>query len=328
MDDYAEDRFEYQSPRNRNLDSNPRHSQYLAELGTPKDHPYLRRYHACVPCQRSKVRCDRGPVDDPHDPPCLHCRRMQRECILPSIRIDGANLSEEISQDDDTTPIIVSKQDTRPLSTSPPPLLHFPLPGSGSHASYPSNSEAQQQDDHGMVSSPYARQLSTSPPPPPPSTTCMDIPPHHSYIQPIHQANGSGNSASPSKQSMQDPYVEEGCKPFNHFFGVSYPTGSYEDVAAADSPSLEETVAAYVPSYEDVAAALVSQGLANPKTRQKPHVLDSIAAIKISATIAEHASFLSCTMCCKRKYMVGTSTSKRDITLPSVFANCYFSAIK
>ena len=32
------------------------------------------------------MRCDLGPVDDPHDPPCVRCRRESKECYFSATR--------------------------------------------------------------------------------------------------------------------------------------------------------------------------------------------------------------------------------------------------
>jgi len=47
---------------------------------------HKRVYQACIPCRRRKVRCDLGSVDDPHDPPCVRCRRECKECYFSATR--------------------------------------------------------------------------------------------------------------------------------------------------------------------------------------------------------------------------------------------------
>ncbi|KAF2264824.1 hypothetical protein CC78DRAFT_221107 [Lojkania enalia] len=47
---------------------------------------HTRTYQACIPCRRRKVRCDLGPVDSPHDPPCVRCRRESKECFFSATR--------------------------------------------------------------------------------------------------------------------------------------------------------------------------------------------------------------------------------------------------
>lgn len=43
---------------------------------------WKRNYKACLNCRIRKVKCDLGPVDNPHPPPCERCRRQQRECLF------------------------------------------------------------------------------------------------------------------------------------------------------------------------------------------------------------------------------------------------------
>ncbi|KAF2087846.1 hypothetical protein K490DRAFT_65126 [Saccharata proteae CBS 121410] len=47
---------------------------------------HTRTYQACIPCRRRKVRCDLGPVDNPHDPPCVRCRRETKDCFFSATR--------------------------------------------------------------------------------------------------------------------------------------------------------------------------------------------------------------------------------------------------
>ncbi len=63
---------------------------------------HKRVYQACIPCRRRKVRCDLGSVDNPHDPPCVRCRRESKECFFSATRRkrktedDGSDLEEYI----------------------------------------------------------------------------------------------------------------------------------------------------------------------------------------------------------------------------------------
>ncbi|WYZ39804.1 hypothetical protein EsH8_IV_000145 [Colletotrichum jinshuiense] len=47
---------------------------------------HKRVYQACIPCRRRKVRCDLGSVDNPHEPPCVRCRRESKECFFSATR--------------------------------------------------------------------------------------------------------------------------------------------------------------------------------------------------------------------------------------------------
>ena len=64
---------------------------------------HKRVYQACIPCRRRKVRCDLGSVDDPHDPPCVRCRRECKECYFSATRRKRKNEddpSEELEERD------------------------------------------------------------------------------------------------------------------------------------------------------------------------------------------------------------------------------------
>ena len=63
---------------------------------------HKRTYQACIPCRRRKVRCDLGPVDDPHEPPCVRCRRESKECFFSATRRKRkADGGEDIEGGDD-----------------------------------------------------------------------------------------------------------------------------------------------------------------------------------------------------------------------------------
>ncbi|KAK4691021.1 hypothetical protein P7C71_g5895, partial [Lecanoromycetidae sp. Uapishka_2] len=47
---------------------------------------HKRTYQACIPCRKRKVRCDLGPVDNPHEPPCVRCRRESKDCYFSATR--------------------------------------------------------------------------------------------------------------------------------------------------------------------------------------------------------------------------------------------------
>lgn len=74
--------------------STPATSQHLSQ---PQ---HKRVYQACIPCRRRKVRCDLGSVDNPHDPPCVRCRRESKECYFSATR-------RKRKHDDDTTESLV-----------------------------------------------------------------------------------------------------------------------------------------------------------------------------------------------------------------------------
>ena len=49
---------------------------------TKRPGKWRRSYKACLSCRAKKVRCDLGPFDNPHPPPCIRCKREQRECLF------------------------------------------------------------------------------------------------------------------------------------------------------------------------------------------------------------------------------------------------------
>lgn len=85
---------------------------------------HKRVYQACIPCRRRKVRCDLGSVDNPHDPPCVRCRRESKECFFSATRRkrkteDGIEVEDEY---------IIRNGRKRPhTEASPPPPLPPPL---------------------------------------------------------------------------------------------------------------------------------------------------------------------------------------------------------
>ncbi|KAK3375420.1 hypothetical protein B0H63DRAFT_482865 [Podospora didyma] len=84
----------------------PAASASSSVAGGAPNSAHKRVYQACIPCRRRKVRCDLGSVDDPHDPPCVRCRRESKECYFSATRRkrkadDGTIESvEELEQDD------------------------------------------------------------------------------------------------------------------------------------------------------------------------------------------------------------------------------------
>ncbi|PHH70809.1 hypothetical protein CDD83_5337 [Cordyceps sp. RAO-2017] len=98
---------------------------------------HKRVYQACIPCRRRKVRCDLGSVDNPHDPPCVRCRRESKECFFSATRRKRKTDDGEGSDVDEY--IIRNGRKRLHASGSPPPRLdrrHYsdvPLTPGGSH---------------------------------------------------------------------------------------------------------------------------------------------------------------------------------------------------
>ncbi|TID19047.1 hypothetical protein E6O75_ATG06168 [Venturia nashicola] len=66
------------------VDSNSASPPMSAEGLNSKNH--TRTYQACGPCRERKVKCEMGPVDNPHEPPCARCRREKKNCVFSSTR--------------------------------------------------------------------------------------------------------------------------------------------------------------------------------------------------------------------------------------------------
>lgn len=93
-------------------------SSQLQSQSQPQQHK--RVYQACIPCRRRKVRCDLGSVDNPHDPPCVRCRRESKECYFSATRRKRKNEDGEDGEDE----YIVRNGRKRPqIDTSPPPQI-------------------------------------------------------------------------------------------------------------------------------------------------------------------------------------------------------------
>ncbi|CAJ2506821.1 Uu.00g080070.m01.CDS01 [Anthostomella pinea] len=97
---------------------------------------HKRVYQACIPCRRRKVRCDLGSVDNPHDPPCVRCRRESKECFFSATRRKRKN--DDDDQDPEDEYIIRNGRKRHYLDDSPPLQVDKPvaLP-SGTYSSVP-----------------------------------------------------------------------------------------------------------------------------------------------------------------------------------------------
>ncbi|KAI0382637.1 hypothetical protein F5Y04DRAFT_270213 [Hypomontagnella monticulosa] len=84
--------------------------------GQPPQHK--RVYQACIPCRRRKVRCDLGSVDDPHDPPCVRCRRESKECFFSATRRKRKN-EEDVDEPEDDYTLRNARKRPHPDDTPP-----------------------------------------------------------------------------------------------------------------------------------------------------------------------------------------------------------------
>ncbi|GME88117.1 unnamed protein product [[Candida] boidinii] len=50
---------------------------------------FRRNYRSCINCRIRKVKCDLGPLDNPHPPPCRLCRRQRKECVFVESKRGG-----------------------------------------------------------------------------------------------------------------------------------------------------------------------------------------------------------------------------------------------
>jgi len=82
---------------------------------------HKRVYQACIPCRRRKVRCDLGSVDNPHDPPCVRCRRESKECYFSATR-RKRKTDDGASNDDDEYTIRNGRKRLRASEPGSPPL--------------------------------------------------------------------------------------------------------------------------------------------------------------------------------------------------------------
>ncbi|GAO17537.1 hypothetical protein UVI_02003050 [Ustilaginoidea virens] len=113
------------------------HAQQHAQLGA-QGPQHKRVYQACIPCRRRKVRCDLGSVDNPHDPPCVRCRRESKECFFSATRRKRKTDDDGEGSDVDDYVIRNGRKRAHPEG-SPPPRLDrrfysdVPLTPGGSH---------------------------------------------------------------------------------------------------------------------------------------------------------------------------------------------------
>ncbi|ETN45126.1 uncharacterized protein HMPREF1541_10003 [Cyphellophora europaea CBS 101466] len=70
------------------------HSQ-SPEPGDGRDTKHRRNYQACEGCRIRKVKCDLGPVDAPHPPPCKRCRRENKTCEFADTRKKRKNSPDD-----------------------------------------------------------------------------------------------------------------------------------------------------------------------------------------------------------------------------------------
>ncbi|KAJ4331033.1 zinc finger transcriptional activator [Didymella glomerata] len=104
---------------------------------------HTRTYQACIPCRRRKVRCDLGPVDNPHDPPCVRCRRESKECFFSATRRKRKQDGEDEVDEVDDYEVRNARKRSRPsevevleVTTSNAAYVSQPLTPGGSIGRY------------------------------------------------------------------------------------------------------------------------------------------------------------------------------------------------
>ncbi|KAI5457706.1 hypothetical protein BGZ63DRAFT_427740 [Mariannaea sp. PMI_226] len=115
------------SPTGSSTPNQQAHSQTPGQLSTPNQTSqaapaqHKRVYQACIPCRRRKVRCDLGSVDNPHDPPCVRCRRESKDCYFSATRRKRKTNDGEGSDVDEY--IVRNGRKRLHTSGSPPPFV-------------------------------------------------------------------------------------------------------------------------------------------------------------------------------------------------------------
>ncbi|KAI5961729.1 ARO80 [Candida margitis] len=66
-------------------------TQHNSSQSPPQEHKYKRNYRACLNCRVRKVKCDLGPVDNPHDGKCARCLRERKDCVFVESKRGGAS---------------------------------------------------------------------------------------------------------------------------------------------------------------------------------------------------------------------------------------------
>ena len=118
--------------------SNQQPQHATATSGAIDASQHKRVYQACIPCRRRKVRCDLGSVDNPHDPPCVRCRRESKECFFSATRRKRKTDDDDEGSDVDDYTVRNGRKRVN-AGASPPPRIDrrfysdVPLTPGGSH---------------------------------------------------------------------------------------------------------------------------------------------------------------------------------------------------
>ncbi|CAL9735685.1 transcriptional activator Aro80p [Monosporozyma servazzii] len=73
------------------------------EETSAKKPKWKRNYKACLNCRIRKIKCDLGPADNPHPPPCERCRRQQKQCLFTNTLRESSQtiVADMVSVDSD-----------------------------------------------------------------------------------------------------------------------------------------------------------------------------------------------------------------------------------
>lgn len=75
---------------------------------------YRRNYRACLNCRLRKVKCDLGPVDNPHDGKCARCLRERKDCVFVESKRGGtANVVNGKRKKQRTSSTVMSRLETQ-----------------------------------------------------------------------------------------------------------------------------------------------------------------------------------------------------------------------
>lgn len=153
---------------------------------------FRRNYKACLNCRTRKVRCDLGPVEAPHDPPCARCRRERKECVFAESRRGGSHggsAGDGIVKKrklEATPEVVQSGHSTRQNSTD---QHHRPSLQSLTQAvNYTQQQEQQQQQQQQQIHHPQAHHPIRPPSGSAPAQTQPTVQPTHSpeeHSQPV-----------------------------------------------------------------------------------------------------------------------------------------------
>jgi hypothetical protein len=111
------------SPSGQQPSSNATLTQPSSASTSISAQQHKRVYQACIPCRRRKVRCDLGSVDDPHDPPCVRCRRESKECYFSATRRKRKDGEDDEDEGGDEAYVVRNGRKRHQSGASPTPSV-------------------------------------------------------------------------------------------------------------------------------------------------------------------------------------------------------------